>query len=227
MNTRIEQFSVSGSLSTTWPSRHSAETTGALPQTFCTVAETELIDRVRRGDSSAFYELVRPNEKVLFVSARSILKNDADAEDCAQEAILKAFKHIGGFRGDCRFSTWLVSIVINEARMRLRKNRWTESIDEVDDEGNSVVRDCADPRPLQLDVVLNDQLRAALQDAIAGLSPIYREVFAMRDINQMSIAETAEALKITEATVKVRLLRARLKLRRAMLDRGFGTSRPL
>lgn len=93
-----------------------------MPQPQVDVTEQELIRRVREGDKEAFYGLVRPYERAVFVSARSVLNNDADAEEAAQEAVLKAFMHIEEFRGESKFSTWLVQIAINEARMKLRKS---------------------------------------------------------------------------------------------------------
>ena len=86
-------------------------------------AELALVRRVQEGDASAFYDLVHPYERALFLAALGLVKNDADAEDVAQEAVLKAFKGISHFRGDSKFSTWLIQIAINEAKMKLRKDR--------------------------------------------------------------------------------------------------------
>jgi RNA polymerase sigma-70 factor (ECF subfamily) len=94
--------------------------------------EADLIARVCRGEHEVFYELVRPHERGIFMAALSIVNNDADAEEVVQEAILKAFKAIGKFRGEAKFSTWIIQITINEARMRLRKDRrhLYDSLDE-------------------------------------------------------------------------------------------------
>ena len=188
-------------------------------------SQSALIERVRDGDHSAFYELVRPHERGLFLSALSIVRNEADAEECVQEAILKAFKAIGNFRGESKFSTWIIQIVINEARMRIRKDRkhLYDSIDEPlkgDEDGDYVPRDFADWREIPSDTLQNAQLREALKKALAGLSPKYRQVVILRDIEHMNIAETATALGITEAAVKTRLLRARLIMRDALAP-GF------
>ena len=117
------------------------------------VTEQELIRRVRDGDKEAFYGLVRPYERAVFFAARSVLNNDADAEEAAQEAVLKAFMHIGEFRGESKFSTWLVQIAINEARMKLRKEHRElyESMDEstADDQGDYRPKDFADGRKSQ------------------------------------------------------------------------------
>src|ERR1700740_968773 len=112
------------------------------------VIEQELIRRVREGDKEAFYGLVRPYERALLFAARSVLNNDADAEDAAQEAVLKAFMHIEKFRGESKFSTWLVQIAINEARMKLRKEHRElyESLDmtTVDEQGDYCPQDFDD-----------------------------------------------------------------------------------
>src|SRR2546422_11752279 len=117
-------------------------------------SEAYLLERVRSGDHEAFYELVRPHERGIYLAAVSILNNDADAEEVVQEAILKAFKAIGRFREEAKFSTWIIQIAINEARMRLRKDRrhLYDSIDEPrkggDDEGDYIPRDFADWREI-------------------------------------------------------------------------------
>ncbi len=187
--------------------------------------EAVLIERVKSGDVDAFYELVRPRERGLFLSALAIVNNQADAEDVAQEAILKAFKAIHSFRGESKFSTWIIQIVINEARMRVRKDRkhLYESIDEPlkgEEEGDYLPRDFADWRPIPSETHQNKQLREALRKAMDSLSLKYRQVVILRDVEHMNIAETAEILGISEAAVKTRLLRARLILRDALAP-GF------
>jgi RNA polymerase sigma-70 factor (ECF subfamily) len=227
MNTQLQNAIVSGFQNSTpvldgTPRPATPRTTAPLSIRFCTPREIELIERVRSGDTSVFYELIQPYERVVFVTAVSVLSNDHDAEDCAQETFLKALKHIHGFRGNCKFSTWLVQIAINEARMKLRKRGRFDSLDETPAEGEAPALELVDPRPLQLDHIENDQLRHILQQGILDLSPIYREVFIARDVNQLSITETAASLNITEASVKTRLLRARLKMRDVLLAHGYG-----
>ena len=188
--------------------------------------ESALIARVCSGEREAFYELVRPYEKALYVSARAILGNDAEAEDVAQETVLKAFLHIRNFRAESKFSTWLIQIAINEARMRLRKQHRElyEDIELPDGEGEYIPRDFADWREIPEEELHRKRLREALAKAIAGLEPKYREVFVARDVQHLSIAETAKLLGISSANVKTRLLRARLQLRDALapgLDGGW------
>ncbi len=125
----------------------------ALPMSFqVDSAETTLIRRVQNGDSDAFFDLVRPYERAVFLAALSLVRNDADAEDVAQEAILKAFKNLARFRQEAKFSTWLIQIAINEAKMRLRKDRrhLYESIEEgrLGDDGDYTPRDFADWREI-------------------------------------------------------------------------------
>ena len=184
------------------------------------VSEAALIERVAAGDTGAFYELVRPCERALFLAARGILGNDADAEEIAQEAVLKAFSSLRRFRRESKFCTWVIQIALNEARMRLRKERRTlyESLDQSrgEEEGDYVPRDFADWQEIPLEALQRKELREALDRAIASLAPKYREVLVLRDIEKLSIADTARVLGITEVSVKTRLLRARLQVRDAL-----------
>jgi RNA polymerase sigma-70 factor (ECF subfamily) len=196
----------------------------ATPQPQVDSAEQDLLRRVREGDKEAFYGLVRPYERVVFFAAKSVLRNDADAEEAAQEAVLKAFLHIKDFRGESKFSSWLVRIVINEARMKLRKEhrQLYESIDEptVDDHGDYWPKDFADWKEIPIEALQLKELRQALSKALASLEPKYRQVMVLRDIQHLSVAETAEALGISQENVKTRLHRARLRMRDALAP-GF------
>lgn len=189
------------------------------------LAERELLERAARGDGEAFYELVRPCERSVFMAALSIVGNDADAEEVAQEAVLKAFKHIGRFRGEAKFSTWLVQIAINEARMKIRKGRpyLHESIDDGQrtEDGDYIPRDFADWREIPSVALEQKELREAIRKAMDELPEKYRSVFVLRDVRRFSIQETAKLLSITEANVKTRLSRARLKMRDALAP-GWG-----
>ena len=178
--------------------------------------ELELIDRVQRGENQLFYELVRPYERRVFAAAMAILRNESDAEDVAQEAMLKALRAIRQFRADARFSTWLIQITVNEALMRRRRERngVMEAIDDRrDEEGDYTPRDFADWREIPSEVLERKEVRQRLAQALASLDRKYREVFVLRDMEQLNIQETAEALGISIASVKTRLLRARLMLR--------------
>jgi RNA polymerase sigma-70 factor (ECF subfamily) len=188
------------------------------------LSEVELVRRVRDGERDLFYELVRPYERRVYSAAFAILRNAADAEDAAQEAILKAFRHIQQFREEARFSTWLIQIAVNEARMRRRKDHadLMEPItDRPDETGNYTPRDFADWREIPSETLERKEIREKLAEALASLGEIYREVFVLRDMQHLSIEETAEALGISTASVKTRLLRARLMLR-DLLAPGLG-----
>ena len=190
--------------------------------------ELELIRRVLAGDHDAFYELLKPYERMIFTSALGVLKNEADAEEVAQEAVLKAFRALGRFRGESKFSTWIVQITVNEARMRVRKYRpqLHESIDEPAElnDGDYVPKDFADWRDIPSAALEKKELRTALKQAVAALPEKYRQVIIFRDVNHMSTRDTANALGIQEANVKTRLLRARLMLRDALVQYDGGLS---
>jgi RNA polymerase sigma-70 factor, ECF subfamily len=186
--------------------------------------EAVLIRRVRDGEHEIFYELIRPYERRVYSAAFAILRNGADAEDVVQEAMLKAFRHIRQFREEARFSTWLIQIAVNEARMRRRKDHAEliePIVDREDDSGNYVPRDFADWREIPSEALERKEIREKLAEALTSLGEIYREVFVLRDMQHLSIEETAETLGISTASVKTRLLRARLMLR-DLLAPGLG-----
>lgn len=178
--------------------------------------EQMLIAQVQRGQNELFYELIRPYERRVYAAALAILRNESDAEDVAQEAMLKALSHIGQFRAEARFSTWLIQITVNEALMRRRRERTgiMEAIDDRrDDESDYAPRDFADWREIPSEALERKEVRQKLAEALASLDRKYREVFMLRDMEQLNIQETADALGISVASVKTRLLRARLMLR--------------
>jgi RNA polymerase sigma-70 factor, ECF subfamily len=203
------------------------------PAAYSDLSQSELVRRACEGDKDAFYSLVRPCERAVYVAAISILNNPADAEEVAQEAVLKAFTHLAGFRAEAKFSTWLIQITINEARLRLRKDRrhLYESLDErrTDAEGDYDPKDFADWREIPSEALKRGELRNALQRAIASLAPKYREVLLLRDVQSLSTEETAEILGISEGNVKTRLLRARLQMRDALapgIDGSWSAGKP-
>ncbi len=177
--------------------------------------ERELIAEILAGNSERFYELIEPLERRVYFTAYEILRVGADAEEAAQEAILKAFRNLGHFRGDSRFSTWLFSIAINEARARLRKNREVslELLKPEAAEDDYTPIELADWREIPGEALERRELEGHLAEAVASLPAIYREVLVLRDMDGVSINDTAQALDLTVANVKTRLLRARLMLR--------------
>jgi RNA polymerase sigma-70 factor (ECF subfamily) len=182
--------------------------------------EVLLIDRVVAGDHEAFAVLLKPYERMIYVSALGIVGNEADAEEVAQEAILKAFRNLPRFRRESKFSTWLVQIAINEAKMKLRKDRrhLYESVEQgrQTEEGEYVPREFADWREIPSAALETKELRETLSKALESLPAKYRSVLVLRDVQQLNIRETAEALGISEANVKTRLSRARLQMRDAL-----------
>jgi RNA polymerase sigma-70 factor (ECF subfamily) len=178
--------------------------------------ESALVARAREGDAAAFNELVNRYSRKIYRLAKHITQNDEDAEDVLQETFLKAFEHLGDFQGQSKFYTWIVRIAVNESLMKLRKRKSdrTVPLDEPVDTGeDTVVREIAvwDENPEQK--YSRDELGEILEEAIQSLKPAFRTVFVLRDIEELSTEETAEALGISVPAVKSRLLRARLQLR--------------
>jgi RNA polymerase sigma-70 factor (ECF subfamily) len=178
--------------------------------------EAALIGRIQRGERELFYDLIRPYERRIFVIAFTILRNEADAEDAAQEAFLKALKHLAQFRSESRFSTWLIQVAINEARQRQRKNHpeITQPIeDQENEDGTYTPRDFADWREIPSEALERKEIREKLIAAFGSLAQKYREIFVLRDVEHLSIEDAARVLGISAGAVKTRLLRARLMLR--------------
>jgi RNA polymerase sigma-70 factor (ECF subfamily) len=150
-----------------------------------------------------------------------MVKNEADAEDGAQEAVINAYRHLGSFRGEAKFSTWLTMIAINEGRKRLRKakNAGEQSIDEEaeEHEGDFTPAPLTDWREIPLERLERKEIREALRNAVAELPGIYRQVFTLRDLEELNVEETAQALGISANVVKVRLHRARILLQKRLV----------
>ncbi len=178
--------------------------------------ETALVARARAGDAQAFTALMTQYERKIYRLAKHITQNDEDAEDVLQEAFLKAYEHLAGFQGNSKFYTWIVRIAVNEALMKLRKRRsdHTVPLDEPVDTGEEMVnREIAvwEDNPEQR--YSREEMQGILDRAVESLKPDFRTVFMLRDIEELSTEETAEALGISVPAVKSRLLRARLALR--------------
>jgi RNA polymerase sigma-70 factor, ECF subfamily len=181
--------------------------------------EAQMIASILAGDTEQYHELIRPYERSVYKMALSFMKNEADAEDVAQESFLKAFRKLADFRGQAKFSTWLISITLNEARGRLRRQGIVciESLDETPEEGGHIspalLRDW---REVPSEALERKEIREMVEEAIANLAPLYREVLLLRDVEEFSTEETAAALTITIATVKVRLHRARMMMQKEL-----------
>jgi len=182
--------------------------------------EAQIIASILAGNTHHFHDLIRPHERSVYAMALSLLHNEADAEDAAQEAFLKAFRNLANFRGEAKFSTWLISITLNEARSRLRskKNVKMESLDESPEGQGSVTPALLrDWREIPSEALERKEIRQLLQQAITDLPLIYREVFLLRDVEELSVNQSAEALGISIASVKVRLHRARIMLQKKLV----------
>ena len=189
--------------------------------------EFELIDRILLGHHEDFYELIAPYERRVFMTAYDILQVEADAEEVAQEAFLKAFRSLRSFRREAQFSTWLLRITLNEACMRLRKRREI-SLDSVfpnHEESDYTPILLVDWREIPSEALLREETRRLLREALAALPENYREIITLRDVNGLSNAETAEILGLTVGNARVRLLRARIMLRDLFVERLRGKTR--
>ena len=178
--------------------------------------EAALVARAREGDMAAYNELVNHYERKVFRLAKHITQNDEDAEDVLQETFLKAFEHLPDFQGQSKFYTWLVRIAVNESLMKLRKRKSdrTVPLDEPVDTGeDTVVREIAVWEENPEERYSREELGQILDESVQSLKPAFRTVFVLRDIEELSTEETAEALGISIPAVKSRLLRARLQLR--------------
>jgi len=189
-----------------------------LPSQVVKADEPVLVAAAKAGDLSAFETLVSRYERKIFRLTQNITQNREDAEDAMQEAFLKAFEHLGEFEGNSRFYTWLVRIAVNQALMKLRRRRpnVVSLDDEIDTGEDMMPRDVEDWGPSPIERYEQTELSGILSRVISELDPPFRIVFQLRDIEQLSTEETAEALGLSVPAVKSRLLRARLKLRQKL-----------
>jgi len=185
--------------------------------------ERALVAEILAGNHERYYELIAPIERRVYYTAYAILRTEADAEEVSQEAILKGFRGLRTFRGEARFSSWLLSIVANEARMRLRQRREVslELLKPPDNEDEYTPIELADWREIAVEALAQKELAAHLEEALEALPEIYREVLILRDIDGLTIAETSAALEISVPAVKTRLLRARLMARDYFVSRSW------
>ena len=184
-----------------------------------TGTELALVQAAQKGDVGAFEQLIKKYDRNVFRIAQHITQNREDAEDVVQDAFLKAYQKLDQFQGNSKFYTWIVRIAVNEALMRLRKRKTDRSVplDEPVELGEeTVAREIAvwEDNPEQR--YSKEEWRRILDEAVEGLKPDFRTVFVLRDIEELSTEETAEALGISVPAVKSRLLRARLALRETL-----------
>jgi RNA polymerase sigma-70 factor (ECF subfamily) len=183
--------------------------------------ESALIWRIVAGETQLFHELIRPYEKLVYVTILTMVKNEAEAEDGAQETMINAFRHLKSFRGEAKFSTWLVTIATNEGRKRLRKVKVAAEtpleIPTDENEGDFTPAVLTDWREIPLEALERKELRKKLREAVELLPEKYREVLVLRDIEGLNQEETAAALGINVTLVKVRLHRARMMLQKGLV----------
>jgi RNA polymerase sigma-70 factor (ECF subfamily) len=192
-----------------------------LPSNVVREDEHLLVTAAKAGDAAAFEELVNRYERKIFRLTMNITRNHEDAEDAMQDAFMKAYSHLDRFQEDSRFYTWLVRIAANEALMRLRKRRPNQfSLDEpIESEDDFVPQQIEDWGPNPEQRFAQTEMRDILRGVIEELPPDFRIVFLLRDVEGLSTQDTAEAVGISEAAVKSRLLRGRLKLRQKLNTR--------
>ena len=182
--------------------------------------EAEWIRRILAGEKHLFHQLIRPCERPIYFLCYSLLRNETEAEEAAQETAIKVFRNLHLFRGESQFRTWVLSIARNEGLGRLRKteNRREDSLDALTDgeAGDFTPAILTSWREIPAEAFERQELGGLLRQAIEGLPAIYRNVVLLRDIEEMDVRQTAAALGITEGAVKVRLHRARALLQRAL-----------
>lgn len=196
-------------------------TTAAHPRTDPPLSDAEMASRVATGDQAAFRLMMRRNNQAMFRTARSILRDDAEAEDAVQEAYLGAYRRMADFRGEAKLSTWLLSIVANEALGRLRRRQRRATVvtlegDALADDGPTLDERAADAGDGPEGEALRAEARRLLERKIDLLPEAFRSVFVLRAIQELDVDDTAAALGIPEATVRTRFFRARALLRESL-----------
>jgi len=191
-------------------------------------SDGELVLRAKTGELDAFEELTRRYERKVYSLAWRVLRQEQDAEDITQQTFLSALENLGGFRGEATFSTWLLRIATHAALKVIRKRKGLETVSleettESPEDGEPVPHPeyIADWRQSPEELVRNNEVQRLIEEALTELDEKHRLVFVLRDVEGMSVKETAESLGLSEGNVKVRLLRARLQLRER-LTRFFG-----
>ena len=193
--------------------------------------EADCIRRILAGEKHLFHELIRPCERGVYLMLLGLLRNEAEAEDAAQDTAIKVFQNLHNFRGDSQFRTWALSIARNEGLGRLSKQatRREDSLEADTDEqtGDYTPAILTSWREIPSEALQRKELGAMLRAAIDELPPIYRNVVLLRDIEEMDVRETAAVLGIADGAVKVRLHRARALLQKHLAPRlrGFAPER--
>jgi RNA polymerase sigma-70 factor, ECF subfamily len=183
------------------------------------IDDLDLVHAAKNGDIAAFEQLVKRYDRKLLRIAQGVTHNREDSQDAVQEAFLKAYQHLAEFREDSRFSTWLIRITVNQSLMKLRKQRTVKEVsldEDLDTDERSLPIEVTDWAPSPEKLYWASELRSILNKTLAELSPLLRTVFVLRDIEGLSIHQTAIVLNQSHAAVKARLWRARLRLRESL-----------
>lgn len=186
-------------------------------------SDEQVIERVLGGDTAAFEVVMRRYNQRLYRVARAILRDDYEAEDVMQDTYVRAYQHLAQFAGRARFSTWLIRIAVHEALARKRRRQRVEGLDAITGPSGELLM----PASTSVDpeyCASTSELHRLLEEAILALPEDYRTVLVLRDVEEMSTAEAAAALEITEDNAKVRLHRARALLRKELYARTRGTT---
>lgn len=184
------------------------------------LSDDEVVARVRAGETSMFEIVMRRYNQLLYRVARSILRNDGEAEDVMQDAYVRAYEHLNQFAGKAQFSTWLTRIAVHEALARQRRGNRYQELEPMSEQDGDPMDGFASTALNPEEEASNSQIRSLLEEAVEKLPDAYRTVFVLRDIEELSTSDTADALEISEENVKVRLHRARALLRRSLYARA-------
>ena len=195
-----------------------SETTGTEVAVPGQLTDLEIVRRVKAGEGALFELLMRRYNQRLYRVARSIVKDDAEAEDVMQQAYVNAYTHLDQFADRAKFSTWLTRITVYEALARLRRRGRITEIDAMSDQDSRAVMASRGPDPEQ--EAMAGELRVALERSLDSIPEIYRTAFVLREVEGLSTAEAAQCLETSEDVVKTRLHRARVLLRRALMARA-------
>jgi len=200
----------------------------ANPVQFAASNDLDLVHASKEGDVAAFEQLVKRYGRRLLRISQTVTRNREDSEDAVQEALLKAFQNLGEFREDSQFSTWLIRITVNQSLMKLRKQRARKEVsldEDFESDGDALPVDVPDRAPNPEQLCWASELRDTLGRTVEELRPILRTVFVLRDVEGLSIEQTAQLLNLSQAAVKARLWRVRLHLRER-LNRYFDERTP-
>ena len=188
------------------------------------LSDEEVVERVLSGDTALYEVLMRRYNQRLFRVARAILRDDSEAEDVMQDAYVRCYTSLDQFAGRAKFSTWLTKIAVHEASRRVRKRSRIEELPGGREEARNDMEIVKSSEPDPEQQTLTSEASSLLEQSVDALPDLYRSVFMLREIENMSIAEIASCLDLTEQTVKVRLFRARDMLRRKLYDRVGATN---